>query len=174
MESTLTASPWSENPVHRLRELITEGFSASEAAATLTRETGQTFTRDSAKQKARTLGLSFKGKAGRPVGVIETGERPSRSLDNTHKQREGLDWRRRVSLFVLRPQPLPLEQLRWVPAQGEPTRFDDCGGCVWPVSGWLEPGSASTPVCNGTRARGKPYCGAHSAIAYTPAPARVA
>lgn len=166
-QETLQRHAWPPNHVHRLRELIAAEFSAGRAASALSQEFGVEITRDSAKQKARTIGLRFTSRAGRPA-TVEGSTEANGYHPETLQPDAGRDWRQRVSGFRLQPRPLPLDELRNVPARGEPRSIVDAPacGCRWPVSGWLEEGNARTPFCCADAAPGKPYCPDHAAIAY--------
>lgn len=151
------------NHVHRLRELLEAEFSSSAAAAALSVETGHTVTKDAVKTKARALGLELRGKGGRPVG--------SKAESAPRSPRAPIV---RISGFVRFALPLPIDELRTLPPQSDPLPFISLpeSSCAWPVSGWLEEGTAQTPCCGAPSVDGSRYCGPHRRLAYLPGSAR--
>lgn len=162
---------WGDNRVHRLRELIESAFSAAAAARKLEEETGHPITRDAVTSKARALGLSFTGRAGRPRADGEAvGTGPKRNRGETPAPSDAHQ-RVRWSILRPRPMPLPLHELRVVRCAGEPKPLLERGEacCAWPVSDWLEEGCAAMPYCCAPVEPGRSYCPDHVAIAYQPA-----
>lgn len=164
-------SPWTENAVHRLRELIAEGMSGDEAAAALAAHTARAFTRDMVTSKARALGLSLQGRAGRRAkseATPETIDRRERADARAGRlDGAGRDYKARVCGFDLHPIPLPLEELRYIPpAQPMPFLYRPDSGCAWPAGDWLDRGTVHTEFCCGRIEPGRPYCREHSRIAY--------
>lgn len=168
-----TASPWSENAVHRLRQLVEQAFSADAAAAALSTETGHTFTRDSVKTKARGLGLTLQGRAGRREGSTDSHSDAAmwkaggRNLPRVKEERAGQGWRSQGCGYDRHPIPLPVDELRYIPpAKPRPFLDRPDSGCAWPAGGWLDRGTIHTQFCCETIEPGRPYCRDHARIAY--------
>lgn len=68
------------------------------------------------------------------------------------------------AIVATAPVPAPLV----APAGGVPFLAVGATGCRWPLAGQ----GAGMRVCGGAAAPGRPYCPAHIALAYVPAPAR--
>lgn len=170
VDATPQPKLWEHNVVHRLRELIAEAFSAAAIAETLATETGHAVTRDMVSSKVRALGLQCAGRAGRPRTAGETSSAANGYHPETIKRDSGHMWRAQLWPRYERPLPLPLDELRMGP-RGYARAFADLepGCCAWPVSDWLEEGTARSPFCCERVAPGRPYCRAHAAIAFLPA-----
>lgn len=158
----LQDSPWSDNPVHRLRELIASGLSAAGAANALTTETGRAYTRHMTQTKARGLGLRFAGKAGAPRrcdrSAAPSSDAPAKRLAAGMRGSGA-----RSKRHTLEAIGLQVERLRTIPARGVARCLLErpASGCAWPVSDWLEPGTIATPFCCAEVEPGRPYCADH-------------
>ncbi len=158
---------WSENEVHRLRELIENSYSLRKTVAEMNRSFRDVY------RKAGELGLKFKARAGKPPSLARS-ETPKK-LATSHpveKGRHYLHWGGRVFAESL---PLPSD-LRTIAPPGpcRPMLEREDGACAWPVDAWENEGTAQTPFCCAPVSAGSPYCTAHTALAWEPRKARAA
>lgn len=152
----IAGSPWSDQAVSRLRGLISEGYSYSQAAKALTAEFGRTITRNAVSAKIDRLDLN----GGKPVTLPTTLRAPEVKRDlyasaganfgkvNVALRADRTEAPRRTSP----PDSIALD----------PKPIHDCGfshsRCKWPLVGRNEAGDIM--ICQNASDR-RTYCAEH-------------
>jgi len=168
-----TSLTWTEERIERLKELWTEGLSASQIAA----ELGADVSRNAVISKANRLGLTHGGakaastprpRKPRPLDPARTGE-PSSQNEQTPAS---LPTKPEAANEppAAPPAPLPLRDEAAAPqSQGVTIMELREGMCRWPLG---DPTTPAFRFCGARASEGLPYCPHHAQIAYQPATER--
>lgn len=145
----MTASPWTDDRIDRMKALWREGRTAEAISLDL----GSGISRSAVLGKVHRLGLSAGGHGTTPVIKTPVSKKPTRSAPNS---------------TVEPPCPVPVEPPEFdVPTAGLTTilsvrRLE----CRWPYG---EPEDHDFRLC-GRRVERGAFCGAHAGIGYRPPP----
>lgn len=170
-QSNCVARPWTEGRVERLKELLHEGFSASQIAARLG---GFSHTVDGGRSavigKIHRLGLSGSGTKRKrqltPGGDeprVYRKPRPKRPQAIKHNQPQA-NWRAVRKTFSADEQGFQKFAEIQVP-EGQRKQLVDLeeNNCLWPIG---DPKHDDFHFCNDVKVPGLPYCEHHCAVAY--------
>jgi GcrA cell cycle regulator len=144
---------WTDERIERLKEMWTEGLSASQIARAL----GEV-TRNAVIGKVHRLGLAGRAVAPRPA------ERPRPAAPQQPRLQTPAP---RVA--PMRAEPIAEEPLEPMPINAVTVADLSASVCRWPIG---DPATADFRFCGRTAKYGAPYCEAHVRLAYQPAQSR--
>lgn len=141
---------WTDERIDRLKQMWTEGLSASQIARAL----GEV-TRNAVIGKVHRLGLAGRATAPR----VERPRPTPSSVPRIHVPR----------VAVMRAEPVVEEPLEPMPENAVTVADLSATVCRWPIG---DPAQADFRFCGRTAKNGAPYCEAHVRMAYQPAQSR--
>ena len=155
---------WTDERVERLKQLWSDGLSASQIAAQL-----GGVTRNAVIGKVHRLGLSGRAKSS------SSSPRPRKPRAPSHPMRTSRSGPRTIGNTALKaapavkprpaPEPVPIESIV-VPISKRATILTLTEHtCKWPIG---DPGDQDFHFCGNTSKAGLPYCEYHCRVAYQP------